>query len=185
MTAQSTLKDYGSAALGLALVVGVAALGMAMLYGAAEASVWALNWAPEISGWALWVCALILFPLSLIPSTRGFAGNGLYLASYIFAFILWIVAMAFTYSEWGFIALIIGLVFFGGGVIPMSIIAAIFGGEWGALGSIALLMLFALATRFFGVWLIEKAADRSIQLAEEKAIKERVVPAHRIEQDAS
>ncbi|MBA4051387.1 MAG: hypothetical protein C0472_05770 [Erythrobacter sp.] len=183
MADQNSLKDIGGGILAIAFIFGLAAVGIGILYGAAEMSIWAIQWAPQVVGWVVSACLFILLPLSFFPATRNFAGNGFEIASFVFVMFLWVFAMAFTYSEWGLGLLVLGLMFFGVGVIFMSILAALFGAEWGALGLIAMIGGAALISRIFGAWLLEKAALRSIRLAADRAQRERIEPARRLDSD--
>ena len=181
MSLTQNAKDFGGMALGLVLILGLAALGIAILFGAAELSVWALEWAMPVFGSLFLICLLILMPLSIPPATRGFAGNGLYISSYIFGLILWVLSMAFVYIEWGLLPVILGLVVAGVGVIPIAILAAIIEGQWVVLGNIALLIGLTFGLRVFGYWLIEKSAERAILRAAGKANSDYVARARRLD----
>ncbi|TRD11710.1 hypothetical protein FGU71_07425 [Erythrobacter insulae] len=181
MSTSDKLKDFGGVVAGFGIIAVLSILGVALLYGAAEFSVWALEWAPSIFGVAFAICLLVFLPLSAIGSTRGFAGNGFYLASYLFGLVLWVLAMAFVYIEWGLFAVIIGLVLGGIGVVPIAILAAILEAQWTVLGNIAVLIALTIGLRIFGYWLIEKAAERAIMLANEKARAQQATPARRLD----
>jgi hypothetical protein len=175
MSTSDNLKTFGGVLTGFALVAGLAIFGIAILYGAAELSLWALEWAPSIFGAILLICIVILLPLAIIPASRGFAGNGFYVASYIFGIILWVLAMAFVYIEWGLFAVIIGLVLAGVGVVPIAILATIVEGQWGVLANLAMLLALTYGLRVFGFWLVEKSAERAILKAAEKARAEQKI----------
>jgi hypothetical protein len=181
MSLSNKAKDIGVTLFGIAILLGILTLGIAILYGAAELSLWALEWAPAVVGTAIVLCLFVMTPLSLIPSTRGIAGNGLYIASYAFGFALWILAMAFIYVTWGLMPVIIGLLLGVIGVVPIGIIASIVEGHWVVLGNLATLLLLTYLTRGLGIWLIQKAADREIALAEERARAELTFPARRLD----
>ena len=89
--------------------------------------------------------------------------------------------MAFVYIEWGLFAVIIGLVLAGIGVIPIAILATIVEGQWGVLGNIGALIVLTIGLRIFGYWLVEKAAERAITIAEAKARAEHATPARRLD----
>lgn len=181
MSKAGNLKEIGGAIAGFSILIGIAAIGIGLLYGAAELSVWAIEWAPAIFGVVLLLCLIVLAPLSAIHPARGFAGNGFYIASYLFGLILWVLAMAFTYSVWGLTAVIIGLVFFGVGVVPVAILAAIIEGQWGVLGNLAILIALTFGLRIFGVWLVEKAAERAMEIVNARSRSDHAKPARRLD----
>jgi len=117
------LKDVGGAAAGILLMLAVFAIPIMFLIGAAEFSVWVLDWIPSTIGIATLACVVFL-PLTIIPPTRGFAGNLYALASLVFGACLWLYALAVTYMEWGMLAVIIGVMVFGVGVVFTGTLAA-------------------------------------------------------------
>jgi len=181
MSTAANLKDFGGVIAGIAIMLVIASIGIALLLGAAELSVWALEWAPAVFGIAFSICLLLLLPLAIIPATRGLSGNGFYLASYVFGVILWILSMAFVYIEWGLFPVIIGLILGGIGVVPIAILASIFEGQWAVLGNLTVLIVLTIGLRIFGVWLVEKAAERAILMADVKARREQIEPARRLD----
>lgn len=180
MSITETAKDAGGCMLGAMLMLGMASLGIAALYGAAELSVFVLEWTPPILAIAFWVTILVLIPLALIPATRGFASGGIIISSYVFGAILWIISMAFTYDVWGLIAVIIGLVFFGVGVVAVAIVAALINGLWSMLGGLAFLLVLTYTSRVLGFWLAEKAEARAHALAEDARRADMAEPARPI-----
>jgi len=155
-------------------------LPIALIFGAAELSVWALDWLPSTFSWTFLVTVILFVPLAFIPAARGVSGNGIVIASYIFGAILWLWAMAITYSVWGMLALVLGLVFFGVGVVPVAILAVLFEGEWMAFGNLLFLIVLTFGSRGLGYWLIEKAALRQIVKDHEQAQKEIIIPSRRL-----
>jgi hypothetical protein len=73
------------------------------------------------------VAALVIFgiPVRLFGDRR-VAGQMLYQASYLFGFTTWMLGAALTFASFGWAGLLLGLVFFGVGVVPVGIFAAIF-----------------------------------------------------------
>jgi hypothetical protein len=65
----------------------------------------------------------ILAPMAMIPRTRKQAGINMIVASHLFGFTVWMLSAAVTFSTYGLIALLIGMVFFGFGVVPIAIFA--------------------------------------------------------------
>ena len=70
------------------------------------------------------VCVLVLLPMAVFPSTRGLAAGGLFLASWLFGLTTWTLGAAVTFSTYGWVGLLLGLMFLGLGVVPIGIFAA-------------------------------------------------------------
>ncbi len=155
-------KEIGSKAAGFLLLLAFMAIPVVLLFGAAEFSVWALDWMPSVIGIALIAC-LVLLPVALIPPVRAVLG-GLYgLASIVFGLCLWLYCLAFTYIEWGILAVVIGVLLAGVGVVFTGILAALFSAAWGVLGNVAVLVGLAVGTRFLASWLAASAEQRLVQ----------------------
>ena len=113
---------------------------------------------------AMFVSIFSLLPTALFRRTRGIAGIGLFIASYIFGATLWVWAFLLTYMLWGMGALIIGLLIFGIGVVPIAMLATLFKGEWYLLGNLSLLLVFTFGARMFGAYLATKHEEQSMKL---------------------
>jgi hypothetical protein len=83
---------------------------------------------------AFLICLLILLPLSFVRRTGAWAAAVLLIASYLFGVTLWFASAAFTFSYFGWVGLIFGLVFAGIGVFPLALWAAFFGVGQAAIG---------------------------------------------------
>jgi hypothetical protein len=158
------VKAAGSVVLGFAILVGMTAIGIGFLTGAAAFSMWVLKWTFAPFTITFLVSLLLLGPLSLIPPARGFSAVGFVIASSAFGVILWIWGLAYTYSVWGFIGVIIGLVLFGGGVVPIAMLAALVHGDWGNLGLFVVTAFIVVGCRLLANWLAEKADERAARL---------------------
>src|ERR1700737_4002186 len=75
---------------------------------------------------ALAIAVLVFLPLAAWRKTRGAAGLGLFVVSYIFGATTWFLGAAVTFGSFGWIGLIIGVFIFGIGVVPLGIIGAFF-----------------------------------------------------------
>ena len=113
---------------------------------------------------AMFVSIFSLLPTALFRRTRGIAGLGLFIASYIFGATLWVWAFLLTYMLWGWGALIIGLLIMGIGIVPISMLATIFKGEWYLLGNLVLLLFFTFGARMFGLYLTTKYEKHSMEV---------------------
>jgi hypothetical protein len=132
-----------------------------------------------IAGWALGaylfilpvvsvlfgVCLLILAPLTLFRPTRPWAGIALLIGSWVFGVATWLLGAGLSFSYFGWLGLILGLVFFGIGVVPLGIWAGFFGASvYGpsspGLGWIMLeLLATTLVARFLGTWAVTRASE--------------------------
>ena len=157
MSISSQIKSAGSVILGLAVVVGMLALGIAFLTGAAAFSLWVLKWTFPSFLVTVLASIVLLGPLSLIPRSSGFAAIGFVIASYIIRSILWVWGMAYAYTTWGLFGVIVGLMLFGVGVVPVAMFAALLHGDWGTLGLIIFTILITIGLRTLGNWLAEKS----------------------------
>jgi hypothetical protein len=111
---------------------------------------------------ALAVAIFALIPLAIWRRTRGAAGVGLMVTSYIFGLTTWLLGTAVTFGSFGWLGIIIGLLVFGVGVVPLAIIGAIFKLENGGM-AMALFGMAAvtLAARFGGAYASSKAKTSS------------------------
>jgi hypothetical protein len=151
------LKNAGSYAFGLAVILAVLALPFVFIKGAMWASEFILP--PLINvGWvvlAITIC--VLLPLSIFKRLRGFTGSAILITSYIYGLICWFMGFIVTYMLWGLGAIIIGLLFLGGGVVPIGMIASVFKGEWQTLGVLFFLVVLTFGTRFLGIYIAQSA----------------------------
>lgn len=164
MSITARVKDAGSVVLGLALLVGMVAIGIGLLIGAAAFSVWVLEWTFPAFIITLLLSLVLLVPLSLIPSARGFSAIGFMIASLAFGAILWIWGMAYTYSVWGLFGVIIGLLLFGVGVVPVAMFAALLHGDWGNFGLFVVTAVITFGSRVLANWVAHKADERAARL---------------------
>lgn len=170
MSITERLKEMGSIIAGLAIFVGIAAIGIGLLTGAAEFSIWVLEWTFPAFSIALLVSMVLLAPLSLIPSTRGYSAVGFMFASIVFSTILWLWGMAYTYSVWGMLGVIVGLVLLGIGVVPVAMVAALIHGDWGTLGIFVVAGIVSIGFRGLSGWLAEKADERAYVITERRKV---------------
>lgn len=156
MSISTQIKNAGGVLMGLAFMLGMLALGAALLTGAAVFSLWVLKWTFPCFLITVLVSVFLLGPASLFPPSRGFAAMGLIVASHVFGAILWVWAMAYAYTVWGFFGVIVGLMLFGVGVVPVALLAALLHGDWATLGLIVFAGILAIGLRILGNWLAEK-----------------------------
>ena len=111
-----------------------------------------------IYGLTFLACVLIVLPMSLFRRTRARAGVLLYLASWIFGIVTWLWCAVVTLLAWNWVVLLIGILFFGIGVVPLAMLGVVVAGEWVALLGIVVAVAMVFAARIGGAVLIEMAA---------------------------
>lgn len=88
---------------------------------------------------------------ALSPKLRFISGTTLLVSSYIYGITVWIYGLVVTLSLWGVLALIIGLILGGVGVVPIGMLAALFNTEWSALLTLVALGALTIGTRITGL----------------------------------
>ena len=151
------LKSAAGLAFGAVVIVALLSLPFIFIKGAMWASEHILP--PLINvGWiALAIVLFILLPLSLFKRLRGYTGTGIFIASYVFGLICWLMGFVVTYMLWGLWAIILGLLFLGGGVVPIGMAASVFKGEWQTLGVLFFLVVLTFGSRLLGMYIAERA----------------------------
>jgi hypothetical protein len=84
------LKELGWGLLGIIFMVALIILGGLFIYGGVWISDKVYPWLIPISAIALAVSIFIFLPLGIFRKTRAFAGNGLFIASYVFGATLFV-----------------------------------------------------------------------------------------------
>lgn len=152
------IKGIGGIALGGVIFLAILAVPAVFIMG----STWAATHLLEpliIVGWiALAVDLLLLLPLSIFRGLRGFTGTMIFVSSFIFGLITWLLGFILTYSLWGLWAVIIGILFFGGAVVPFALLATLFKGMWEPFFSVLILFVLTFGARFAGFYIAESGS---------------------------
>ena len=107
---------------------------------------------------AMTVALFVFLPLALWHKTRNAGGVGLLVTSYVFGFTTWLLGAAVTFGSFGWFGLIVGLLVFGVGVVPLAIIGAIFKlDNWGLASVLFVMVIVTLAARFGGAYAASKS----------------------------
>lgn len=165
MNVAKGIKEIGVIFLGLLAMAAMLAIGVGFLVGATALSFWVLKWTPTAFGVTFAVSLFLLAPLSLIPPARGFAALGYLIASFAFGAIMWVWGVAFTYTAWGLFGLFMSVAFTGGTVVPAAMLAALLHADWYDLGEFAILAVLTYGCRMHGIWLGQRADERTARLA--------------------
>lgn len=159
MNVKETLGAIG----GLALMLAIAAVGIAIVIAFILGGVWVskhlLPWLTVISFVVFAIVIFVLLPLAIPRATRGFSSISMLIASYVFGATLWMFGLLLTYFTWGVVAVIIGLVFFGVGVVPVALLATLFKGMWGPFFTLILLAIATYGCRI-GAMSLAESLDR-------------------------
>lgn len=149
------LKEIGYLVTGIVLLAAVISLPVVFIMGSLWASENILP--PLVSvGWVVLGMNLVIFlPLSLFKRLRAFSGGAMYLSSLVFGLIAWLFGFILTYSIWGLGAVILGMIFLGGGVVPIAMLATAINGYWEPFFIVFVVAVLAISTRMFGMHMME------------------------------
>lgn len=122
----------------------------------------AYDWILPLAQVGFLVACLVLVPMAFVPRLRSTAGSGLFLLSFLFGATTWLLGAGLTFAVWGWVGLILGLLFLGLGVVPLGALGAFFktdvpeAGLW-LIGMAAV----TLGARIVGGLLMERSAAGS------------------------
>ena len=153
------LKSTGGVLLGIAAFVGII-IAIILVFSLGAQVAFAI--APFINGLAsvLIVINVLLLLVALIPSVRATAGIIILISSYIYGLSAWIYGLAVSLALWGWIAVIIGMILGGVGVVPIGLLASILTGHWEMFWPLLLTSLLTYAAGIVGSLLIGSAEIR-------------------------
>jgi hypothetical protein len=97
------------------------------------------------------ICTLILIPLSFLDSMRGFVSVALFCFSYLLGLTTWFLGCALTLEIMGWLGLLLGMLIFGWGVVPLGIIGSFWVGLTSFGISLIVMSLFTYLFRFFAL----------------------------------
>jgi hypothetical protein len=156
----SKTKEALGGVLGCVVMIAVAVLAIFLIRGMVWASDKVMPWLNLASEILLGIAVLVLLPMSFFRKSRPLAGIGFYFGSYVFGLTLWAFSCLVCYYIWGYMALIIGLILAGIGVMPVAVIASLFTGHWSLLWSLIFQIVLTFGTRYLGMRLIHAADER-------------------------
>ncbi len=152
-------KALGRLLLGIAFGVCIFALPVVFIMGSLWASEHLLR-PLMVVGWiALALNILFLLPLSVFKRLRGFTGTGMFLSSYIFGLVAWLLGFILTYALWGLWAVIGGILLLGGGVVPIALLATLFKGLWEPFFTLIVLAAITFGSRAGGLLIANSASE--------------------------
>jgi len=152
---EGKLKSLGGIILVVAVVIAMLAVPVIFFYGV----VWAtrhLLGPLMVAGWiALALDLLVLLPLSIFKRLRGFTGLVIFISSYVFGLITWLLSVVLTWALWGGWAVVVGILLFGGAVVPFALLATLFKAMWEPFFSVLILFILTFGSRIAGVAIAE------------------------------
>ena len=151
------IKEMTGMAFGVLIFIAILSLPIIFIMGATWASKNLLG--PLIViGWVLLAINIVIFlPLSIFKRLRGFTGGGIFISSFIFGIVAWLLGFILTYSIWGTWAVIIGFFFMGVGVVPIALLATLINGYWDPFLTLLVLTVLTFGTRIIGMLITESA----------------------------
>ena len=157
------LRDTLKTAGGCLLYLAISAIPVLIIIALFRGIGWIAEVALPIAGWVSGI-ALLLVPIYLLLAvprvTRGWAGLGLIVSSYGVGLSLWLWSLVLAYAMAGVVWIIVGLLFYGVGVVAVAAIASIFHGQWLILIQIVVGVVIVYFLRFLGNLFIEKAEKK-------------------------
>ena len=124
---------------------------------------WYASWLP-MAWLVLAVSIFVLAPLSFWRRARSWTTTGMLTSSYVIGFTAWLLGAGVTFASFGWLGLIVGLLVFGVGVVPIGAVGAFFKLDDGGLAaSIIGMALVAYALRFFALVMRERVVTGRVR----------------------
>jgi hypothetical protein len=153
----SSVGVFGGCALYLILAIGILVVFFT-----------ALNFLAGLANILAAVSLIALIPLLLLAlfagGARKFCGNGTLLISYILGASTWLTATVYLNELWGPTAVVIGVLMFGIGSVPLGFIALLFHGQVGIAFMLLGQLILVYILRALGIWIEAKATQQPISI---------------------
>jgi hypothetical protein len=162
----SRLREITQVVGGILLIASFTLIPIALIWGMLWVSGVLLPFVAILGNVALIMLLLVLLPFSLHRRSRRWTGPGIVLVSYTWGLYTWMFSALVVHDMWGTFWMIIGILFFAVGVIPMAGLAMLFRGDWVQAGALVLSIVVIYLVRGFGVWL-ESTVKKTQQLEAE------------------
>jgi hypothetical protein len=160
---QSRLKNWSMSVLGFLLMIVALVVVSLFLRGMVWAFDKVLPWLNTASEIAFGICVFVVAPLCIPRKTRPWAGVAFVYASFLFGAMLFAYACLFVVYVWGYVGLVIGLIFAGVGVVPVALLAALLHANWSVLFDLAFGVVLTFGTRWLGMRLTEVPSQEDLQ----------------------
>ncbi|MBP8237448.1 MAG: hypothetical protein KAX63_07005 [Pseudomonas sp.] len=150
------IAEFSSMIFGVVIFLAILSIPILLILG----STWAAKNLLQpliVLGWiVVAIDILILLPLSLFKGLRGFTGTAIFISSFLFGLVTWLLGFILTYAIWGLWAVIAGVLFFGGAVVPFALLATLFNGMWEPFFTVIILVALTFGARFIGILIAER-----------------------------
>tara|TARA_R110000868_G_scaffold411591_1_gene705728 strand:+ start:2771 stop:3241 length:471 start_codon:yes stop_codon:yes gene_type:complete len=150
------IAEFSSMIFGIVIFLAIISMPILLILG----STWAAKNLLQpliVLGWiVVAIDILILLPLSLFKGLRGFTGTAIFISSFLFGLVTWLLGFILTYAIWGLWAVIAGVLFFGGAVVPFALIATLFNGMWEPFFTVIILAALTFGARIIGLLIAER-----------------------------
>lgn len=150
------IAEFSSMIFGIVIFLAILSIPILLILG----STWAAKNLLQpliVIGWiVVAIDILILLPLSLFKGLRGFTGTAIFISSFLFGLVTWLLGFILTYAIWGLWAVIAGVLFFGGAVVPFALLATLFNGMWEPFFTVIILVALTFGARIIGILIAER-----------------------------
>ena len=150
------IAEFSSMIFGVVIFLAILSIPILLILG----STWAAKNLLQpliVLGWiVVAIDILILLPLSLFKGLRGFTGTAIFISSFLFGLVTWLLGFILTYAIWGLWAVIAGVLFFGGAVVPFALLATLFNGMWEPFFTVIVLVALTFGARTIGILIAER-----------------------------
>jgi hypothetical protein len=164
------MKGFSGCLVVMLILGGLVFVALLFLQGGIWLGEKVLPWLLRVAAVTLAVVFFVLLPLTAPWRTRRFAAKAMLYASGIFGVTLWVWGLILTYDLWGGVAVLVGLLLLGVGVVPMAMLATLLAKLWPTFGQLLLLAVLTYGTRRFGRKLLLK-----LQLEDQKIYEAEIV----------
>lgn len=154
------LKSIGNFVLGIVIFVGIIVATVLLFTLGAKLAFTIqpfINWLAGI----LFLINIVVLLIAIAPKARGWAGLIIYISSYVYGLGTWIFGLAVTLAFWGWIAVIIGLLLGGVGVVPIGMLASIFNGRWDIFWTLLISVVLTYGARLIGALLVSSSENQT------------------------
>jgi len=105
--------------------------------------------------WNFFVFTLFVNLTAVAPALfqrryRRTAGKIMYVSSYVFGLECWLASLGICYVIGGWIMILVGILLFGVGVVPLAILGTLFTGRWVLMGKVIAILILAMWSRELG-----------------------------------
>lgn len=161
------LKSIGNYLLGIIIFVGIVIVPILLLTLGAGVAFKIQPFLNGLSG-VLLIINIVALIIAIAPKARGVSGLIIFTSSYVYGLGAWIFGLAVTLAFWGWLAVFIGLILGGIGVVPIGMLASILNGNWGIFWSLFMSIILTYGTRIIGTLLVS-SADNHSQYGEDRS----------------